>query len=523
MTRPRFSIVIPTRNRADLLPGALRSAMAQTYPDLEIVVSDNASTDDTAAVIERCRDEGGGEGGDRGRADRVRAVRTPRALPMHESWAFAVGQARGTYIGVLCDDDALCPRALERADLALRWSGAEVAAWRTAALRLADWPDAAERGRLMFGPPFGDRVFAIDGPRLLDLAYDLRIMLSDAVPKLLNGVVARATLARARAAGVTPCGPSCPDFGAMVTMATFARGLVVLDAPLMVVGSTPRSVGASSLRYGAAARVFADELFERCPGLVRPPVLGPIATWIGQTLMQCARDMPALHGRRVNTVHMYGLAARELADAGRAGFDIGGSAAALEAALAGPLAAQAAAIRAFAEQGPVIESEGFLARRADAPSVLGVGAVVPPRLPRVEAGAPIEQVAVGIERMLRDRAVRLDDVWAAIAAGAGSRDVVLYGAGANGRALARLCPPSLADRLHVTDDRPVDGDPGGPVLVPAALDPRRHLVVVTPDAAAPIVTRLSSRGFIPGRDVRALRSEAPATQPAREESLSRAP
>ena len=67
--RPFFSIVIPTRNRAGLLPHALRSALAQTWQDYEILVSDNHSTDATPEVV--------GEVG----ADRVRYVRTPSPYP----------------------------------------------------------------------------------------------------------------------------------------------------------------------------------------------------------------------------------------------------------------------------------------------------------------------------------------------------------------------------------------------------------------------------------------------------------
>ena len=45
---PRFSIVMPTRNRAALLPWAIRSALEQRFDDFEVVVSDNASSDRTA-------------------------------------------------------------------------------------------------------------------------------------------------------------------------------------------------------------------------------------------------------------------------------------------------------------------------------------------------------------------------------------------------------------------------------------------------------------------------------------------
>src|SRR6187200_310428 len=51
MTPPLFSIVIPTYNRSELVQGAVRSILDQTFDDYEVVVSDNCSQDDTQAVI----------------------------------------------------------------------------------------------------------------------------------------------------------------------------------------------------------------------------------------------------------------------------------------------------------------------------------------------------------------------------------------------------------------------------------------------------------------------------------------
>ena len=118
--RPMFSIVMPTRNRAALLRFALQSALDQTFTDYEIVVSNNFSSDDTEKVI---REVGG---------ERVRYVRTDRVLPMHDSWDFALTQARGEWILFLCDDDALYPKRFKSSKVRLKlsrrnwWSGGPV-------------------------------------------------------------------------------------------------------------------------------------------------------------------------------------------------------------------------------------------------------------------------------------------------------------------------------------------------------------------------------------------------------------
>ena len=53
----RFSIIIPTYNRADFLPKAIESVLAQTYTEWELIIVDDGSTDNTCEVISQYKDE----------------------------------------------------------------------------------------------------------------------------------------------------------------------------------------------------------------------------------------------------------------------------------------------------------------------------------------------------------------------------------------------------------------------------------------------------------------------------------
>ena len=107
---PAVSIAIPTYNRATTLERALRSALEQTHTDLEVLVSDNASTDDTAALLERVA------AGD----PRLRVVRHAANRGMVGNIAAAASLARGDHVMLLADDDWLAPRCVEAALGALR-------------------------------------------------------------------------------------------------------------------------------------------------------------------------------------------------------------------------------------------------------------------------------------------------------------------------------------------------------------------------------------------------------------------
>ena len=57
MSKPLFSIVIPTYNRSDKLLRGLKSLNEQTFSDFEVLVCDDGSTDNTREVVDKFRTE----------------------------------------------------------------------------------------------------------------------------------------------------------------------------------------------------------------------------------------------------------------------------------------------------------------------------------------------------------------------------------------------------------------------------------------------------------------------------------
>lgn len=95
-TRPLVTIGISTYNRADgYLQAALSSALAQTYPNLEIVISDNGSTDNTEAFIKGFKDP------------RIRYFKQGENIGANANFNFCLEQAQGVYFLLLHDDDIL--------------------------------------------------------------------------------------------------------------------------------------------------------------------------------------------------------------------------------------------------------------------------------------------------------------------------------------------------------------------------------------------------------------------------------
>jgi glycosyltransferase involved in cell wall biosynthesis len=113
--KPLVTIAIPTYNRADYLRMAVESALGQSYSSIEVLVSDNASTDETEGMMRAWRAPG------------LRYVRQPRNLGMVGNWNSCVQHARGDYFLLLSDDDLLAPDAIERLLAQLRQPGVAIA------------------------------------------------------------------------------------------------------------------------------------------------------------------------------------------------------------------------------------------------------------------------------------------------------------------------------------------------------------------------------------------------------------
>jgi glycosyltransferase involved in cell wall biosynthesis len=97
----RVSIPIATYNRSQFLVACLDSIMAQTYQDFEVIIVDDASTDETPEVVARY-------------GHRVKYVRHEQNQGFIQTFVHASSLCTGTYETYFGDDDVLMPEFLER-------------------------------------------------------------------------------------------------------------------------------------------------------------------------------------------------------------------------------------------------------------------------------------------------------------------------------------------------------------------------------------------------------------------------
>lgn len=266
MTRPRFSIVVPTRQRPHTLRHTLATILAQDHDDYEVVVADNASGPETRQVIEDLA------------CPRLVSLRSESPISMAANWQRALAATRGEWITFIGDDDGLMPGALARCD-------ALIAAHRVRSIHqhygIYTWPCAnatGEADRLQL--PLG-RTVRVESTRAALEAMVARPTAAP-IPLPYHGWIHRSLYEEAARSGPVFQGQD-PDTYAGILCAALSDEFVTSERPLSLLGISGTSNTLCSFaadQPGAAQRegnaLNAQAGFARHPLVPDVPVMAAV-------------------------------------------------------------------------------------------------------------------------------------------------------------------------------------------------------------------------------------------------------
>ena len=233
----KISIIIPTRERALYLASSLQTALAVPDPDVEIIVSDNASTDDTQAVLDRFDDT------------RLIRLNTGRRVSMRQNFQHALSHATGDYILYIGDDDAVLPGQFAALRLILEKHSPDSLSWPRLSYTWPDKSDARRPGRVSYEwRKFFGAVSAVDVELLRRRLLNAELVWDDTFPALYHGVVARSCLDRLTKDGQDFFMGKSPDiyFSYLALIARVRH--MHCDQAFSLHGCSPASTGAASMR-----------------------------------------------------------------------------------------------------------------------------------------------------------------------------------------------------------------------------------------------------------------------------------
>lgn len=230
---PRFSVLLPTKNRLDLLRYAVETVRRQDFADWEVVISDNCSEDDIAGYVAGLDDP------------RVVHVRTELPLHVTANWNNALERCRGDFVIMLGDDDGLTKgyfarmnALIARHDPELVFTNAFIYAYPGV---VPDFP----RGFLKRD---ASPLFHSAEPRLLS-ADEARWLVRESLRftmaypfNMQYSLVSRALIERLRQKGAF-YGSPYPDYYATNALFLAAARILIEPTPRVIIGVSPKSYG----------------------------------------------------------------------------------------------------------------------------------------------------------------------------------------------------------------------------------------------------------------------------------------
>ncbi len=102
--QPLISVCIPVYNGEIHVSETIQSVLGQTYPNIEVLVQDNASTDNTWRILQSLAKKD----------SRLFIERNDQNYGMAGNWNIAINRARGEYVMLLSADDLLMPEFIEK-------------------------------------------------------------------------------------------------------------------------------------------------------------------------------------------------------------------------------------------------------------------------------------------------------------------------------------------------------------------------------------------------------------------------
>lgn len=234
MSDLRFSIVIPTRERADTLRYTLRTCLAQEFDSYEIVVCDNCGSTATKETVESFESR------------KIKYIRSDRPLSMSENWELAVSHASGEYVIVIGDDDGLLLHALCEVDHLLQMLGVKALRWERVYYSWPNIPVVKHANRLNI--PLVRESSILRAHKVIPKVANMRMDYT-MLPMLYNSAIHQDLIALLRRKTERVFGASAPDVYSGFAFAYLVRSYASVGRPMSINAGSAKSTGVSGLYF----------------------------------------------------------------------------------------------------------------------------------------------------------------------------------------------------------------------------------------------------------------------------------
>lgn len=243
----KVSIIIPTCNRAHLLRFALKSAVEQDYRNIEIVVSDNYSIDNTEKIVKSFNSQN------------IVYIKTSKPLSMPDNWEFALAKASGEYVTCLTDDSYLLPYCISEALKDLDKFNLKVAVWKHCTYFDLNWLDPSRRN-ILYIPRVTSKSYLLNSRKKLEELFNDPGGVPTTIPRALNSLCHRSVIEKVMSIQDRFFLPPAPDYTSAASILLNTENYLLIDQPYFIDGVTTSSIGAvGAFNLGESVREFVKE------------------------------------------------------------------------------------------------------------------------------------------------------------------------------------------------------------------------------------------------------------------------
>ena len=298
LRNPRFTVIIPVLNRSSYLYHTLRTCSNQNYVNLEIIVSDDCSIDDTKRMVDSFSKLDP-------RISYIRPSDTEN-VGMLNNFEFALNHVKEGYVIALGGDDALMPDSISKMWEILQETNREILCWPTDAY-IYPCQDIIN-GQLVLqakGFKLEEEYRIIDSNTFLARQSEHLFYISDVESPMIyvKGVISTKVVDRVKSRSKDGKFYTCstPDGYSGIVVAGEVKDWVFYNKPLSIHGVSPSSQGFGYLTKSESAQQHSESFFIKAKSIPMHPELAfqeysPLITLMTADFLLTARDIPGWPG-----------------------------------------------------------------------------------------------------------------------------------------------------------------------------------------------------------------------------------
>ncbi len=249
-SKPLFTVIIPTKNRAEYTHHTLRTCSNQDYENLEIIISDDGSSDNTKEVVlEAARKD-----------PRIKYI-TPGSVGMRDNFEFALDHVKPGYLIALGGDDGILPYGISQMSRKLQETGMDLLTWGVPIFTYSGVRDS--NGQLRLSRPRKSKLVR-SSEYLARQATNLHYLGDSETPMFyIKGVVATTLVEQVRSR--TPDGRfyvcPTPDGFSGIVLAGEVEQYAFSGMPLTIAGESPTSQGMAYLSRNHEGKELSESFY----------------------------------------------------------------------------------------------------------------------------------------------------------------------------------------------------------------------------------------------------------------------